>query len=178
MQEKGLSCNKQSYQANKYHTIKVLSSIRESESCWSEQAIKWSSKAIKHVKIANQTSKQIESPCLKRRYPLIDQLNATFSSTSVQAWSSKSPTESPICGPAFFTCVPTRSARLVFFFLKNNFWKSRSRHLFYFYFWRENKTRNKNPKMWLHSFWKKHVFEKPESMSGDQVTYWEGTFKR
>ena len=42
----------------------------------------------------------------------------------------------------------------------------------------ENKTRKKNPKMWLHNFWKKHVFEKPESKSGDQVTYWEGTFKR
>ena len=24
----------------------------------------------------------------------------------------------------------------------------------------------------------KHVFEKPESRSGDQVTYWEGTSKR
>ena len=32
--------------------------------------------------------------------------------------------------------------------------------------------------MWLHNFWKKHVFEKSESKSGDQVTYWEGTFKR
>ena len=27
--------------------------------------------------------------------------------------------------------------------------------------------------MWLHNFRKKHVFEKPESKSGDQVTYWE-----
>ena len=135
MQEQGLSCNKQSYQADRYHTNKVLSNISESESCWSEQAIKWSSKAIKHVKIANQTSKQIESPCLKRRYPLIDQLNATFSSTSVQAWSSKSPVESPICGPAFFTCAPTRSARLAFYLWKFDFWKkSWSRHLFYFYF--------------------------------------------
>ena len=40
----------------------------------------------------------------------------------------------PYCGPAFFTCVPTRSARLAFLFVKNNFWKSWSRHLFYFYF--------------------------------------------
>ena len=31
--------------------------------------------------------------------------------------------------------------------------------------------------MWLHNFWKKHVFEKPESRSKDQVAYWEGTFK-
>ena len=102
---------------------KVLSSICESESCWSEQVIKWSSKAIKHVKIADQTSKQIESPCLKKRYPIIDQLNATFSLTSVQAWSSKSPVESPICGPAFFTCVPTRLARLAFYLWKINFRK-------------------------------------------------------
>ena len=38
------------------------------------------------------------------------------------------------CGPAFFTCVPTQSTRLAFYLWKNNFSKSRSRHLFYFYF--------------------------------------------
>ena len=27
-------------------------------------------------------------------------------------------------------------------------------------------------------FLEKRVFEQPESKSGDQVTYWEGTFKR
>ena len=27
-------------------------------------------------------------------------------------------------------------------------------------------------------FWKKHVFEKPKSGSGDQVAYWEGTSRR
>ena len=27
-------------------------------------------------------------------------------------------------------------------------------------------------------FLEKRVFEKPESWSGDQVTYWEGTFKK
>ena len=99
------------------------------------KTIKWSSRAIKHVKIANQTSKQIESPCLKKKYLLIDQLNATSFSTSVQAWSSKSPVESPICGPIFFTCAPTRLARLSFYLWKFNFLeKSWSRHLFYFYF--------------------------------------------
>ena len=108
------SCNKQSYQADKYQTIKDLSRICESESSWSEQVIKWSFKSIKHVKIANQASNHIGSPCLKRGYPLIDRLNASFSSTSVQAWSSKSPTNSPICGPVFFKCVPTGSVRLAF----------------------------------------------------------------
>ena len=39
------------------------------------------------------------------------------------------------CGPAFFTCIPTRSARLAFYLWKINVWKkSWSRHLFYFYF--------------------------------------------
>ena len=134
MQEKGLSCNKQSCEADKYQTIKVLSNICESESCWSEQAIKWSSKAIKHVKIANQTSKQIESPCLKKEVLTNWPIKCHIFLTSVQAWSSKSPVESPICGPAFFTCALTRSARLVFYLWKINFWKSRSHQLFYFYF--------------------------------------------
>ena len=72
----------------------------------------------------SRPNKQIKSPCLgKKRYPLIDQLNATFSSTSVQAWSSMSPVESPICGPAFFTCVPTLSTRLAFYLWKIIFWK-------------------------------------------------------
>ena len=38
------------------------------------------------------------------------------------------------CGPAFFTCVPTRSARLAFYCEKLILKKSWSRHLFYFYF--------------------------------------------
>ena len=66
-----------------------------------------------------------------------------------------------------------------FLFVRNWFLKkSWSRQLFYFYFWRENKTRNKTLKKWLPYSWKKHVCEKPESKSGDQITYWEGTFKR
>ena len=132
----GLSYNKQSCEIDKYQTIKVLSIICEGESCWSEQTIRRSFKAIKHVKIANQTSMQTKSPCLKKmRYPLIDQLNVTFSSTSVQAWSLKFPMESPICGLVFFTCVPTRWTRLAFISWKNYyFWKSQSRHLFCFYF--------------------------------------------
>ena len=134
--------------------------------------LKWASNQV--IIQGNQTSqdsrpnKQIESPCLKRRYPLIDQLNVTFSLTSVQAWSSKSPAESPICGPAFFTCVPTRSARLAFYlFVKIWFFeKSWSRHLFYFYFWRENKTRNKTLKKWLHKFWKSVSLKNPSLSPG------------
>ena len=86
------------------------------------KTIKWSSKAIKHGKIANQTSKQIESPCLKKEVPTNRPIKRHIFLTSVQVWSSKSPVESPICGPAFFTCVPTRSARLAFYlFVKNWF---------------------------------------------------------
>ena len=124
MQEQRLSCNKQSYQTDKYHTNRVLSNICESESCWSEQTIKWSFKVIKHYKIANQTREQIISPYLKKKvYPLIDKLNAIFSSNSVQAWSSKSVVESPICGPVFFTCVSTQLARLAFVWWKISFGK-------------------------------------------------------
>ena len=103
----------------------------------------------------SRPSKQIKSPCLgKRGYPLIDQLNATFSSTSVQVWFSKSPAKSPIYGPVFFTCVPTRSARLAFYCEKLILKKSWSRHLFYFYFEGKIKQERKTLKKWLHSFGK------------------------
>ena len=88
------------------------------------------------------------------------------------------PKWAPHCGPAFFTCVPTQSTRLAFIWWKINFWKSRSHHLFYFYFKGKIKQERKTLKRWLHNFWKKRVFEKPELRSGDQVIYWEGTFKR
>ena len=90
---------------------------------WEWIMLKWASNQVimkdkqvqRHAKIANQSSKQTKSPCLKQmRYPLIDQLNTVFFSTSIQAWSSKSSMESPICGPAFFTCAPTRSVWLAF----------------------------------------------------------------
>ena len=173
-----LSCSKQSYQADRYHINKVIFSICENESCWSEQAVKWSFKVIKHAKIANQTSKEIGSPYLKKMgYPLIDQLNAIFSSTSVQAWSLRSSAESPICWPAFFMCTPTWLARLAFIG-ENLVLEKAESPLILFYFKMENKTRKKTLKKWLHSFWKKRIFEKPKSSSWDQVTYWEGTSKR
>ena len=50
--------------------------------------------------------------------------------------------------------------------------------LILFYFKIENKTRKKTLKNDSIIFRKKHVFEKPETKFGDQVTYWEGTFKR
>ena len=134
MQEKGLSCNKQSCEEDKYQTIKVLSNICESES-WSKQAIKWSSKAIKHVKIAKQSSKQIESPCLEKiGYPLIDQLNATFSLNSVQAWSSKFPNGVAKLWTRIFHVRPHSIGKTRFYLWKINFWKSQSHYLFYFYF--------------------------------------------
>ena len=76
---------------------------------------------------------------------------------------------------AFFAIMrfPLKSAKLVFIFF---FFKKKlivwSRHLFLFYFKRENKIINKNPK--YDSLWKKAGLEKTESRSGGQVTYREG----
>ena len=135
MQEKGLSCiSNHAKQINIKQSKSYLAYVRVNHVKVSK-TIKWSSKAIKHGKIANQTSKQIESPCLKKEVPTNRPIKRHIFLTSVQAWSSKSPVESPICGPAFFTCAPTRSARLAFYLWKNWFLKkSWSRHLFYFYF--------------------------------------------
>ena len=122
------SCKREGCDATSNHAKKI--NIKQSKSyltyVWVNHAIvnkavKWSFKAINHVKIAKQSSKLTKSPCLKMtRYPLIDQLNATFSSTSVQAWSSRSPVESPICGLAFI---------LVENLVLQKKW---TRHLFYF----------------------------------------------
>ena len=48
----------------------------------------------------------------------------------------------PQCGTTFFTCVPTQW-RYLFLLVKKQFWKSQSRHLFYFILKRENKIRKK-----------------------------------
>ena len=54
-----------------------------------------------------------------------------------------------------------------FLFVKNWFLKkSWSRHLFYFYFWRENKTRNKTLKKWFHNFWKSVSLKNPSLSPG------------
>ena len=81
-----------------------------------------------------------------------------------------------ICGPAFFMCVlicwresPFNNEKLVLE-------KSES-PLILFYFKRKNKTKKKTLKKLLHGFGKASL-GKPESWSGDQVTYWEGTSKR
>ena len=69
--------------------------------------------------------------------------------------------------------------RFFIYLWKIDFWKkSWSRHLFYFYFWRENKTRNKKKKKNDSIIFGKACLWKPESWSGDQVTYWEGTSRR
>ena len=128
-----ITSNSHAKQINIKQTKSYLTYVRVNDAKVSK-TIKWSSKAIKHVKIANQTSKQIESPCLKKEVPTNRPIKRHIFLTSVQAWSSKSPVESPICGLAFFMWVPTRSTRLTFYLWKINFWKSRSRHLFYFYF--------------------------------------------
>ena len=57
------------------------------------------------------------------------------------------------------------------------FGKSLSRHLFYLFLKGKIKQERK-PQRSDSIVLKKHVFEKPESRSGDQVTYWEGTYKR
>ena len=65
------------------------------------------------------------------------------------------------CGPAFFTCVPTRSARFTFYFWKINFGKSWSRHLFYFYFKGEIKQERKTLKCDSIIFGKSMYLKKP-----------------
>ena len=59
-------------------------------------------------------------------------------------------------------------ARLTFIGEKLVFEKSES-PLILFYFKRENKIRKKTLKKWLHNFFLKSVFEKPESMYGIQL---------
>ena len=61
---------------------------------------------------------------------------------------------------------------------KINFGKSRSRHLFYFYFKGKIKQERKTLKCDSIIFGKNRVFEKPEFRFGNQVTYWEGTSRR
>ena len=73
-----------------------------------------------------------------------------FPSTSIRAIGK--------CGPASFTCVPTRSTRLTFFFVekfvKKSVLEKSELPLILFYFKMENKIRNKTLKKWLHNFWK------------------------
>ena len=64
------------------------------------------------------------------------------------------------CGLAFFTCIPIQWLDLLLS-VKKLFWKSWSRHLFYFYFKRESKTKKKTLKKWLHSFWKNVSLKNP-----------------
>ena len=59
-----------------------------------------------------------------------------------------------ICGPAFFTCVPTQSTRLAFIGEKKLVLEKLESPLILFYFRRKNKTRKKTLKKWLHSLWK------------------------
>ena len=74
-------------------------------------------------------------------------------SIQVQDWNHVSKDVKEKCGPVFFTCVPTQWAKLIFvsekFVLENL-----ELPLILFYFKRENKTRKKTLKKWLHSFWK------------------------
>ena len=83
-----------------------------------------------------------------------------------------------MCGPAFSHAPPLNRRDSLFICEKIIFGKSWSRHLFYFYFKGKIKQERKTLKCDSIIFGKKHVFEKPESKSGDQVTYWEGTFKK
>ena len=81
----------------------------------------------------------------------------------------------PFCGPRNFCyyAFPTKKARLVLYFekpfLENGF---RSRHLFLFYFKRQNKIRKKTLNVTPDK--KNASLGKSESRFGGQVTYWEG----
>ena len=62
------------------------------------------------------------------------------------------------------------SVRLVFL-VKNYFLEKLDLLLILFYFKRENKTRNKRLKKCDSIVLEKHVFKKPQSRFGDQITY-------
>ena len=81
------------------------------------------------------------------------------------------------CGPVFFTCAPTCWRDSLFNDGKFVLVKSKL-PLILFYFKRENKTRKKTLKKCDSIVLEKHIFKKPKSKFGDQVTYREGTSKR
>ena len=81
------------------------------------------------------------------------------------------------CGPAFFTCAPTCWRDSLFNDGKFVLVKSKL-PLILFYFKRENRIRKKTLKKCDSIVLEKHIFEKPKSKFGDQVTYREGTSKR
>ena len=67
-----------------------------------------------------------------------------------------------MCGPVFFTCIPTQSARLAFVGEKLVLEKSKSPFIL-FYLKNKNKTRKKNPKE-MTSYFKKNVSLKSPSL--------------
>ena len=78
----------------------------------------------------------------------------------------------------YFSCASPLDRRNLFLFgEKFIFGKKLESPLILFYFKIENKTRKKTLKN-DSKVLEKHVFEKPESRSGNQVTYREGTSKR
>ena len=85
-------------------------------------------------KIANQSNKQTKSLCLKTmRYPLIDQLNATFSSTSVDPQNPQRSCQ--FVDPHFSQCVPTQWCDSLFYlFGENLIFRKRFRVATYFVF--------------------------------------------
>ena len=145
MQEQGFSCNKQSYQADRYHTNQVLSNICESESCLSEQAIKLSFNAIKHVKIAYQTSKQIKSPCLKKGVLSNRPIKCHIFVNLVFKLDPQIPNRVANLWTRIFHMRPHSMARLIFIGEKLILEKLES-PLILFYFKMENKTRKKTLK--------------------------------
>ena len=87
--------------------------------------------------------------------------------------------ESPFCGLAFFTCVPTRMMRLVFHLFGENFdflkKKKRLGVAIYFCFIFEEKNKKEKPWVWL--LMEKTGPWKTKFGLGGQVIYWEGMIK-
>ena len=79
-----------------------------------------------------------------------------------------------------FSCVPISRRDLLLFVKNRIFIKDLESPLILFYFiWKmKNKIRKKTLKKCDFIVLEKHIFEKLEPKSKDQVTYWEGTSKR
>ena len=127
----------------------------------------WFGKEVCYLLFSGDMLSNEKSKCNSFAHKMVIQLDVFATSMKHRIYYHVKST-CVICGFAFFTCAPTRSARLAFYlFVKNWFLKkSWSRHLFYFYFWRENKTRNKTLKKWLHKFWKSVSLKNPSLSPG------------
>ena len=135
------------------------------------------SSAIKHVKIAYQTSKQTKSPCLIKRVPSNRPIKRHIFPNKCSSLILKIPNGVANLWTHIFHMRPHSISETRFLFGEKLILEKSKSPLILFFLKRKNKTRKKNLKKWLHSFGKSCLW-KPKSRSGDQVTYWKGTSRR